>query len=542
MISKRKSPKYNVSSLAQTARGMQLDVDLTGLYAEEQKRNQIEQEKRARIAAAKIGPPRPMPKGAGKHVKGAFFDPDHREYVIDNAGARRYLIDPPHTIQDAKNNLIFLRIRKGYNQRAFARVLGVSQSTASTWEKMSSVSFCSYDYAVRIAAILETDPRYIDRSGLKYLVAEGCSRPPYGGSSANVVRLYRQPSCLKEIKQNLCYYRLKVGLSTERLAQALDVDPDSIVAWEDLKSDLFFPDSMLSKVATALNCPIEDLNEYGFDGVPARGESAPATTPAKLNKSPRSLLDLKENLRYYREKQGLSLRQAARAIGVHTSLYCDWEDPARTEFVSEKLLNKVTACLHANRAYLFIEQPATTTTSGTLMPATTVPTIATTTKATWADALIGLASASTTTSPLDLNQPNGANLSRLSPIARGENLKALSNARAQSDIFDLTGWEVSSTRYASAEVRGKSMFSLEYAGLYPGDIVVIDLMQREIAGLIGQVVCVAFADGTLWLRRLVQESGVLYLTCDNEDYAQGRIALADSASIVGRVVTALRKL
>ena len=46
----------------------------------------------------------------------SFRDEVGREYTIDSEGKRRYLVEEPHTIQDVKNNLVFLRLKKGFSE------------------------------------------------------------------------------------------------------------------------------------------------------------------------------------------------------------------------------------------------------------------------------------------------------------------------------------------------------------------------------------------------------------------------------------------
>lgn len=566
------------AALAKTASALNLKVNLEPLFEEEAAKDEERKKAKRQKLEAKmakdgdfVGPPRPTVSTyrGGKKKGTSFFDEKGREYVVDNENQRRYLITNPSTIQDAKNNLLFLRLRKGFTQAGFARVLGISQTLASAWEKPDIATFCSYAYAVRIAEILDTDPHYIDRSGLRFLVPDGSPRPR-GSSASCVVSLYRKPTCLRELKQNLCYHRLRNGMTLDQVADALEIDRSELESWEDMRSDAFFPDKMVFRVAAALNCPVEDLNEYGFNGAPTRGSISPVMAPAKLQRNPATLAALKENLRYYREKLGLSLRDAARKIGVGTSAYCDWEDLACSDFIAPKYLDKAIIALLADRSCLVLDEEAAGANMRalvqaepsvpTLMPVTDAPLLSDIegaeeakapmlstqlqSGANWADELIGINRSPFSAAPscLDPTRPNAIKLARLEPISRAGNLEEMAAAKSQTNIFELTGLAANSARYASAVVQGDSMQNASGSGLCSEDVVIIDLVQRDLSTLVGSLVCVSFSDGTLWVRRLKQENGGFYLGCDNPVYKSYKLSIGNSAHLIGKVVSSMRKL
>lgn len=486
----------------------------------------------------------------------SFRDEVGREYTVDTEGKRRYLVEEPHTIQDVKNNLVFLRLKKGFSQAGFSRALGVSQPLLCLWEKASSSAFCTFEYVGKIAELLETNPKYVDRTGLRYItIADEGAHASEKDSTSYIVRLYHPPVSVPEVKQNLCYYRLKAGMGLKEAAMAAHVDSHTFELWENTMSKEMFPDPLIYGLAVILRCPVEDLNEYGITDKD-EPVNIPLCEPAALKPSPETLKDLKNNLRYYRERSGLSLREAAYKFSITAQQYCHWENLNNNEFFPESLLQKVAGEFKAPLKHLsiilgstiFIREPQFNSAVKPESAAFTDehPAMDTGVKAgaNWADDLLGIDQAPYSGAPrsLDPSRPNATALSRLEPICNASGSGLATKAKEQTDIFKLTGWAPLCDHYASARVEGNSMQLSDGSGIISGDVVIINLAERDPSLLDGRIVCVAFADGSLWVRRLKRENSGFRLICDNPAYSGHQLSLGTNGSIVGRVMTTLHAI
>ena len=486
----------------------------------------------------------------------SFRDEVGREYTIDSEGKRRYLVEEPHTIQDVKNNLVFLRLKKGFSQAGFSRALGVSQPLLCLWEKANNSAFCTFEYVGKLAELLETEPKYIDRSGLRYItIADEGAHASEKDSTSYIVRLYHPPVSVPEVKQNLCYYRLKAGMGLKEAAMAAHVDSHTFELWENTMSKEMFPDPLIYGLAVILHCPVEDLNEYGITDKD-EPVNIPLCEPAALKPSPETLRDLKNNLRYYRERGGLSLREAAYKFSITAQQYCAWENLNNNEFFPESLLQKVASEFKAPLKHLsiilgstiFIREPQFSSAAKPESAAfTDEPTAMDTgvkAGANWADDLLGIDQAPYSGAPrsLDPSRPNATALSRLEPICNASGSGSSAKAKEQTDIFKLTGWAPLCDHYACARVEGNSMQLADGSGIISGDVVIINLAERDPSLLDGRIVCVAFADGSLWVRRLKRENSGFRLICDNPAYSGHQLSLGTNGSIVGRVMTTLHAI
>lgn len=495
-------------------------------------------------------------KNVLRQLPTSFRDEVGREYTVDTEGKRRYLVEEPHTIQDVKNNLVFLRLKKGFSQAGFSRALGVSQPLLCLWEKASSSAFCTFEYVGKLAELLETNPKYIDRTGLRYItIADEGAHASEKDSTSYIVRLYHPPVSVPEVKQNLCYYRLKAGMGLKEAAMAAHVDSHTFELWENTMSKEMFPDPLIYGLAVILHCPVEDLNEYGITDKD-EPVNIPLCEPAALKPSPETLRDLKNNLRYYRERGGLSLREAAYKFSITAQQYCAWENLNNNEFFPESLLQKVASEFKAPLKHLsiilgstiFIREPQFSSAAKPESAAfTDEPTAMDTgvkAGANWADDLLGIDQAPYSGAPrsLDPSRPNATALSRLEPICNASGSGSSAKAKEQTDIFKLTGWAPLCDHYACARVEGNSMQLADGSGIISGDVVIINLAERDPSLLDGRIVCVAFADGSLWVRRLKRENSGFRLICDNPAYSGHQLSLGTNGSIVGRVMTTLHAI
>ena len=346
---------------------------------------------------------------------------------------------------------------------------------------------------------------------------------------------YLEPHSIREAKQNLKYYRQKCSLSQLGLANKLNVTQPTVNRWETLSNDKFIPHEKVEEVANALDI---SPRRFAFDTFVPSSDLTPRTVQdlatgeiVSLNITPETVVDYKNNLRYYRLKQRISQRNLSKMLGMSPSMTSIWERPDLPSLPSQSLSQTIARILQADLTLICPDKakPQNIETAPTIKPEqdpandlnriyddrSNVSAFYTLNSR---DGLLSLIT----------NAEGVTNDTFASELQSGQSIAALLGIRINDDL-------------ALAQVVGQSMYNPNTgAGIPDGAVVIIDTGKKDVSSSLGKIVCY-MANGNYMIKRLQCNKGVFNAASDNPKYFPIFYTNEKDMQLIGEVICILSK-
>ena len=346
---------------------------------------------------------------------------------------------------------------------------------------------------------------------------------------------FLEPQNILEAKQNLKYYRQKCSLSQLGLANKLKVTQPTVNRWETLSNDKFIPHEKVEEVANALDI---SPRRFAFDTFVPSSDLTPRTVQdlitgeiVTLNITPQTIVDYKNNLRYYRLKRRISQRNLSKMLGMSPSMTSIWERPDLPSLPTPSLSQTIARILQADLTLICPDKakPQNIETAPAVKPEQ---------------------------DPVnDLNRvyDDRSNVSAFAALSNHDtvlNMKTnavgfagegyASELQFDQSIAELLGITIKDG-LAAAKVVGQSMFNpATGAGIPDGAVVIIDTTKKDVSSSLGKVVCY-MTNGYYMLKRLQCNKGVLNAASDNPNYFPIFYTNDQDVQLIGEVVCILSK-
>lgn len=439
----------------------------------------------------------------------------------------------PRSLQDVKDNLAFYRVCAGLTQRAMGKAAGIGQAHIGLWESLRSPYIFSWVQAQKLSKLLNAPLAHLDPRDKPFSLKSDLGGYRYNKELLNLIH---PPRALVDLKNNMLFYRKRMGFTLAQLADKMHEDKILVTRWES-KNTLMWPDhDRLVLLATVLNAELADLDHTTFlenrDAADALPEKSDDDLRAVV--PPRRLNQAKDNLRFYRLQLSLSKTELASKLGVPLIAVQAWE--ARNNHlwlnvVMRHTLAQVLKCsdnafTHSSNENVEIYQPQ-------FDPFLDGNTSAVVAKAEpslqWALEALNVSTASKTSTE---SAPNATDLHRLSPADVVADPTQTGNMVRLAQACKLTP----AVTYAVLTVTDDSL--KESSAITKGDVVVIDMSQNDPRALAGALMAVALPN---------EQALVKYILTSKDDLVYANSSVPDkmwpmpkNSLVLGRVVAALK--
>lgn len=173
--------------------------------------------------------------------------------------------------------------------------------------------------------------------------------PPVSDNKGYCYFLVEKPSSIQDIKNNLIYFRLRAQYSQRRFAKALGISQAMVSLWESMNDSNLFTQEMRSKICKLLKCPEQYLDRAGLSFIYDPQIAAARSARKKLisaNSPPKNIVELKQNLVYYRIQAGMSQKQLSEQLEVRQPVLCAWESIRDRRLYPDSLIPRLAQILH----------------------------------------------------------------------------------------------------------------------------------------------------------------------------------------------------
>lgn len=480
-------------------------------------------------------PPVTLEKPKAPVIDVSKLDPNVNQ-VRSVTGQTVTLHREPVSQQDVKDNLAFYRVCAGLSQRKLGKLSGFGQPYIGLWESLRSPYLFNWEQAQKLCKLLNAPLAHLDPRDKPFSIKDDLGGYRYRNE---IIKLVHPPRALIDLKNNMLFYRKRMGLTLALLAEQLHEDKVLVSRWES-KNTLMWPDQDRAMLlASVLNAELADLDPNTFLADRNTADVLPLESDDKLRAvvPPRQLNQAKDNLRFYRLQLSLSRAEVANKLGVPAYAVEAWETRNNRQWinvVTRHTLAQVLKCSDnaftssANErfeVYMPRHDPAMDS-AASVIPAKTVPSLQ------WA--LDALSTPAVATESSGTEEPNATDLHRLAPVdvaitpTMAGNMVRLAQACKLSP--DVT--------YAVLTITDDSLKAS--TGIAKGDVVVIDMAQNDPRALAGVLMAVALPNE----KALVK---YVFVSHDDRVYANSSEPdkmwpLPKNSLVLGRVVTVLKSL
>lgn len=471
-----------------------------------------------------------MEKPAAPVIDVSKLDP-HVNQVKSTRGQLVNLHREPQSKQDVKENLAFYRVCAGLSQRELADKVGLSQPFVANCEKPKRFEIFNWEQAKKLSSVLNAPIEHLDPRNKPFSLSNDVGE--YRCRNL-VIKLVRPPQSLLDLKNNIFFYRMRMGLTKEQLAELVQVEKTAVARWENKKILMWPKSDKLMLIANVLNADIADLDPITYLAGRDAADSLPLDGDEKLRavEAPRHLNQAKDNLRFYRLRLSLSKDEVAAKLDMPAMAVAAWETRKNSQWMdayTQQALAQVLKCparalspvSEKDRIEIYMPRNSPAV-PASAMPAKAAPSLQ------WAlDAINGPVANLETTNK---EEPNATGLCRLAPIEAAPD--ALVGMVGFAQICKLSP----DVTYAVLTITNDSLKAS--TGIAKGDVVVIDTAQNDPHAVAGELMAVALPD---------EKAMVKFVFADHDDlmFASSRAPakvhpMPKNCLVLGRVVTSIK--
>ncbi|MBU3844386.1 MAG: helix-turn-helix domain-containing protein [Candidatus Anaerobiospirillum pullicola] len=437
----------------------------------------------------------------------------------------------PQSKQDVKENLAFYRVCAGLSQRNLADKSGFPQPFIANWEAPDRFEVFTWEQAKKLSSILNAPIEHLDPRNKPFSLRDD---PGEYRCRNMVIKLVLPPQSLLDLKNNLFFYRMRMGLTQEQLAGLVQVEKTAVARWENKKILMWPKSDKLMLVANALNADIANLDPLTYLEGRDVADSLPQDEDERLRavEAPRRLNQAKDNLRFYRLCLSLSKDKVAAKLGVPAMSVAAWETSKNHQWMdaaTRRALAHVLKC--PERAFspssekdrIEVYMPSNSPTSAaSAMPAKAAPSLQ------WAlDAINGPVANLKTANK---EEPNATGLCRLAPLEPAPD--ALGGMVDFAQICKLSP----DVTYAVLTITDDSLKAS--TGIAKGDVVVIDTAQNDPHAVAGELMAVALPNEKAMVKFVFADHDDLMFANSHTPYKV--YPMPKNSLVLGRVVTSIK--
>lgn len=340
---------------------------------------------------------------------------------------------------------------------------------------------------------------------------------------------YPNPKSVDQAKANLRFYRSCADMSQSYVAHKLGLQSPTVNRWESHNFGGFIPLSKVNDVAALLNADPKDLTieidalERFADGDEAGALDGYTGFPVSLCYEPKTLADFKNNLKYFRLRNGLSQRDLANRLGMTQSTISIWERLDIQTVPTRGTYALIADMLGAQQNLII--PPVDIANGWTTEPEQPQA-------INDADRVFDKSSNVECIGTLSVND---ALLNMPTHTCAGAGSELPLEMQGDATVSELVGLQVSNG-IAAAKLSNDSMYNpLTGSGIPKGAVVLIDTSKKDLKECLGKIVCYKVG-GQYMVKRLNSNQGKLNGASDNPMYFPIFYEENEHVELIGEVV------